>query len=261
MNDCRELEPLLAAYVDGQADAAERARIDAHVGACAGCRDRVAAQRTVCDSMRARRDALRGCASEALKGRCAAFAPRNPAVPSPSRVRTFVKPAASAWRWVPMTAAATVVLAIAAVFGLGLNNKVQALAVQATMDHAACSRIHMAKAAADPVGAAERWQQRFGWTIKVPASTDQSDLELRAVRRCAMSDGRVAHMLYIWQGEPLSVYVLPRAVVERAPAYVHRFGHDAVMWSQNDRTYLVVANRRRDAGLDRVVAYVQANAY
>ena len=40
---------------------------------------------------------------------------------------------------VPLAAAATIVLAVAAVFGFGLNNKVQALAFQMTIDHVKCA--------------------------------------------------------------------------------------------------------------------------
>jgi hypothetical protein len=165
------------------------------------------------------------------------------------------------FRWAPLTAAATVLLAVAAVFGLGLNNKVQALAFQASLDHAKCARFNMSHQAADPAGTAEQWQRRFGWPISVPASTVKEKLELRGLRRCAVTDGQVAHIMYVWQGEPLSLYVLPQRVVGEALTHTRSVGHEAVMWSKNDRTYMLISNRPRDAALDEIAAYVRATAY
>ena len=261
MNDCRELEPLLAAYVDGEAGETDRVLVDAHLQDCGGCRDRLTAQKTVCESLKARRSSLCTTASEHLKARCREAArtahapvPERPA-PVPSRVRRPI------YRWVPLTAAATVLLAVAAVFGLGLNNKVQALAFQASLDHAKCARFNMSHQAADPGVTAQQWQRRFGWPISVPASTGKEKLELRGLRRCAVTDGQVAHIMYVWQGEPLSLYVLPRRVVGESMTHARSVGHDTVMWSKNDRTYMLVSNRPRDAALDEVAAYVRATAY
>jgi hypothetical protein len=163
-------------------------------------------------------------------------------------------------RWAPLSVAASLLLAVGVVVGFGLNDKVQALAFQTTLDHVKCARFNAGSSAADPVAAARRWQTQFGWAIRVPASTE-SGLELRAVRRCAVSDGRVAHLMYSWLGEPLSVYVLPKQTLDEAAAFVRRFRHNAVMWSQNDRTYIMVTSHPRDPALDRVIAYVRTNAY
>lgn len=261
MNDCRELEPLLAAYVDGEAGDVDRVRVDTHLQDCRCCRERLIAQRTMCDSLGTRRDQLRGTASPDLKARCR-FAARSahaggasalPLQGSRGRLPLF--------RWAPLTAAATVLLAVAAVFGLGLNNKVQALAFQASLDHAKCARFNMSHQAADPAGTAEQWQRRFGWPISVPASTVKEKLELRGLRRCAVTDGQVAHIMYVWQGEPLSLYVLPQRVVGEALTHTRSVGHEAVMWSKNDRTYMLISNRPRDAALDGIAAYVRATAY
>jgi anti-sigma factor RsiW len=259
VTECRELEPLLAAYVDGEAGTADRARVDAHLQDCRSCRDRLAAQRTMCQSLTTRRAMLRGCASEHLKARCrsAATAAHPPAA---RPIDPTASPRFSVRRWVPLTAAATVLLAVIAVFGLGLTNKVQALAFQASIDHAKCSR-GMSSTAADPAQTAQQWQRRFGWPITVPASAPHEQLELRGIRRCIVTDGQVAHLLYMWQGEPLSLYVLPERVVGETPEHTRSLGHDAVMWSKNDRTYMLISNRPRDAGLDEVAAYVRATAH
>ena len=250
----------MAAYVDGQAAPADRARLEAHTEACARCRERLIAQDAIRTSVCTRRRELRGCASEALKARCAASASANASgrvIPAafPARPRSFVR------RWVPMTAAATLLLAVAAVFALGFGDRASALAAQATLDHAKCSRFTSGAKVDDPAAAASRWMDRFGWSIRIPESGASDGLELRAVRRCAVLDGRVAHLIYKWRGEPLSVFVLPSSKADSAPRFVRRFGHEAVIWSQHNRTYMLVSNGPRDPALHNVVAYVRANAY
>src|SRR5512141_1270372 len=117
MSKCRDLEPLLASYVDGEAPADQRAAVDAHIERCPPCRARVAGERAAVDVLRARRDALRTCASDALRARCAAHRRRAPIAGVLAR-----RP------WIPLSLAATVLLAVAGVFVLGLNNSVQAIA-------------------------------------------------------------------------------------------------------------------------------------
>jgi anti-sigma factor (TIGR02949 family) len=266
VNDCRELEPVLSAYVDGEASDSDRARVRAHLETCSACRERVAGEQAARDAVRARRSALRACAPDALKARCAAHAAVRPSIP-PSRLsaparpaRLPAPPASFVRRWAPLSLAATLVLAVVTVFGFGLNNKVQALAFQTTIDHVTCSRLKTADHV-DAGAAAQRWLARFGWPITVPEPSQESGLELQAVRRCAVTDGRVAHLMYTWMGEPLSVYVLPKRTLGDATEFVRRFRHNTVMWSQNDRTYIIVTPRPRDPALDSVVAYVRARAY
>ena len=76
-----------------------------------------------------------------------------------------------------------------------------------------------------------------------------------------MADGRLAHLVYSWMGEPLSVFVLPKRTLGNATEFAQRFGHNSIMWSQNDRTYIIVTPRPRDPLLEKVVAYVRAHAY
>ena len=261
-SECHQCEPLLAPYVDGAAPAGDRERIERHIESCACCRDWVGRERAAHEALRARRSGLRACASEHLKARCAAYAGRKSA--PPSRLVAPARRAAAIRRWVPMSLAAALVLAVAAVFGLGVTHPAQALALQTTIDHAKCSRFHVPEGAVDPATAAQQWQARFGWPLRLPGATDEPaadpDLQLRTVRRCAVTDGRVAHLIYSYQGEPLSVYVLPKRALVDEPQFVRRFQHETVMWSQGDRTYILVSSGQRD-GLARMMAYVRAAAY
>ncbi|MBA2303795.1 MAG: hypothetical protein H0W08_14330 [Acidobacteria bacterium] len=258
MNECREVEALLGAYVDGETASCDCDRVRRHAESCACCRDLLGAQRAVREAVRARATGLRACASPRLKARCASYAIRRRS--TPSRLPR-ASPGAFVRRWVPLSVAATLVLAVTAVFGFGLNHKVQALAFQSTLDHVKCTRFTGGGPPADPLEAARQWQAKFGWPITVPASSGASNLQLRAVRRCAVTDGRVAHLIYTWMGEPLSVYVLPKGTLGDATEFVHRFRHNSVMWSQNDRTYIMVTPHGRDPELDRLVSHIRASAF
>ena len=54
--------------------------------------------------------------------------------------------------------------------------------------------------------------------------------------------------------------MLPSQAIDRT-AEVDRWGHDSMMWSQNGRTYVVLAGNSRRAELESVVQYVKANVY
>jgi anti-sigma factor RsiW len=254
MSKCRELDPLFAPYADGDVPAADRASVEAHLAKCPPCRDRVAEQRTVRAALAAQRSSLRGCAPGDLRARCAAQA-------GASRVRRFVGNPAFVRRWVPLSVAATLVLAIAGVFLFSPNNRVEALATQLTLDHMTCFQFAPERLEhADASSAEHKWLAKQQWGIHVPESSPPNQLELLGVRRCGMGSGRVAHILYKWRGRPLSVFIVPRAVPGTRPEEaIDKFGHEAVMWSGRDRTYVVLA-RGQPADLEPVVEYVKAHA-
>lgn len=250
MSKCRDLEPLLASYVDGEAAADQCASVDAHVERCPPCRARLAGEQAAHDVLRARREGLRASASEALRARCAAH-----------RQRAALGGVLARRPWLPLSLAATLVLAVAGVFMLGLNNGVQALATQLTLDHVKCFKFAPGTVTADAAAAGKQWASSQGWDLQVPSSSHAEQLEFICVRRCFVTEGRAAHLMYKWRGEPLSVYVLPSSVGRMGETrdLVERFGHQAVMWSERGRTYVVLA-RARPEELEGVVGYVKANA-
>lgn len=245
MTKCRDLEPLLASYVDGEATPDSRASVDAHIGLCPPCRDRVAGERAARDVLNARGSALRACASEHLRARCAAHQLRGP-------TRT----------WVPLSLAATLVLAVTGAFVFGLRDNVQAVAAQLTLDHVACFQRAPERLTQVDAAVAERtWAASHGWALQVPASSRAAQLELLGVRRCVTASGSTAHLLYRWRGEPLSVFVLPRALRRRGQGdeIVENFRHEAVVWSAQDRTYVLLAHGAA-ADLAPLVGYMKAQA-
>lgn len=251
MSNCRDLEPLFTPYVDGVTRPEERASIESHLSRCPPCRGRVVDERAAREVLVARRDGLRACASERLRQRCLAH--RQGASVLPGRWR------AAGWRTVvPLSLAATLLLAIGGVFVYSTVNQVEALAASAAVDHWKCSHVG-SPGAGDPVAAGAQWAARHGWAVRVPASQPDTQLQFLTVRRCLVTDGRTAHMMYTWRGQPLSVFVVPGALDRlRASQVVEKFGHEAVMWSAEGRTYIVLARGRPDE-LEPVVRYVKAN--
>jgi len=253
MSDCRDVEPLMTPYVDGEARPAEQASVDAHIKTCPPCREAVADERTARDVLHARREELRGTASDMLRRRCAA---------QTTSIRKSVaapRPGLGLMRrsWVPLSLAATLVLTVAAVFLFGLNNRVEALATQLAVDHVKCFQFVPDHSTVDPGEAGQAWARKQGWPLRVPLSTPDRQLVLLDVRRCWSTDGVTAHMLYRWRGEPLSVYVLNSVPVRHFDVRtVDKLGQEEIMWSRGGRTYAVVARARR-ADLEQVVKYVQ----
>ncbi len=252
-SECREIEALLAPYVDGEAAPQDRASVDAHLRACPPCRDRAAGERAARDVLHTRRAELREHASEQLRARCAvhrpaASLPRRAARPRLGRAI------------VPLSLAATLLLAVAGAFLFGVGNPVEAIAAQLTVDHLTCFELKPHSAPPEPAAAARRFSETRGWSIGVPPGSASHDLELVGVRRCFSTDGANAHLMYRWHGEPLSVYIVPRTLpgVTSAPRRVEQLGFRAVIWSDGARTYLVMT-KRRAADLDTVVGYVRAH--
>jgi anti-sigma factor RsiW len=255
MTECREIERLLTAYVDGEAAPSERASVDAHLERCPPCRRRVAGEDAARAVLVARREVLRPCASEQLRTRCSAHRPHVSA-PETSRPSVFFRRS-----WVPFSLAATLLLAVAGVFLFGLNDRVEALAAQLALDHLKCFQVGTDHGSVLDASIAGRdWGLWQGWRLEVPASAAGVQLELRAVRRCLTSNGRVAHLMYTWRGEPLSVFVLPQTIagVTEAQRLVEKFGQEAIVWSERGRTYIVLS-KAPPGELAPVLDYVKAH--
>jgi anti-sigma factor RsiW len=254
MADCRELESLCTRYVDGEAAPEQRAAVDAHISLCPPCRVKVAEERAARDVLAAGRDSLRATAPEGLRARCAAHRAASAAGVRASATARLVK-------WVPLSLAATLILAIGGLFVYSALNQVEALAAQLAVDHMKCFQFEGAPQ--DPAVAASQWAAANGWPVQVPASAPERNLEFISLRRCLVTEGRTAHMMYQWRGQPLSLFVVPDAMHDGRPAerIVERFGHEAIIWSSQDRTYVVMARGRpAEADIRPVVGYMKAHA-
>jgi anti-sigma factor RsiW len=248
MKSCREIEPLLAAYVDGAAAGDDRAAVEAHLEACPLCRDAAASEGTARDVLSACRSRLRASAPAALHARCAASA-LPPA------------PALAGWRTlVPLSVAASLLLAVAGVFVYSAVNQAEALAAQLAADHVKCAKL-VSPGPGDPLASAAHWEATHRWPVRVAASDAGLELEFLTIRRCLVTDGQTAHLMYKWRGEPLSVFVLPDPIeAVGRERLLGRFGYETVMWSNDGRTYVIVADGRRD-DIAPVVRYVKAHTH
>jgi anti-sigma factor RsiW len=253
MAECRDVEPLFAPYVDGGAQADERATVDAHLRSCPPCRDRVASERAVRDALVSCRETFHPAASPDLRRRCEACY-----VPSPRTAasRLARRP------WVPLSMAATLALAVVGVFLYSLNAGVEALVSQLAVDHVKCFQFaDEPQIMPDATTLGREWSTARGWTLKIPASAPVQQLELLGLRRCISTEGLTAHLMYKWRGQPLSVYVLKSANTRLGSGtrFVEKLGQEAIIWSKDGRTYAVVARGRPD-DLEQVVQYVRRTA-
>jgi anti-sigma factor RsiW len=247
IRSCREVDDQLAVYIDGEQSAGARQSIDAHLAACPSCRVHAERERTARDLMRARRDRLRPPAPSSLHARCSGAASEAQPSASRSAIRT----------WVPLSLAATLLLAIGGVFVFGLNDRVEALAAGLVLDHSKCFRIAPADGKDDAAVDEELWRRNQGWTITVPRSSEAEQLTLVDVRKCLTADGWSAHLMYQWRGQPLSVYVVPKTVGSAAAS--EKLGHETEIWAGNGRTYAVLTDGR-PPGFDEIVSYMKVHA-
>lgn len=266
---CKEVEDNLAAYADGLSSRA--AQIDAHLETCAACRASAHAQSVARAVLQARAAQLSPIAPPGLRTRIAANIGElgNAQAPSP-RSPTFAKAtegkqALPLFGWTgrlsAFAAAAMVVLTLGAILlPVATVRSTALLAAQLALDHLKCFTID-GDADGRPIeqAAAEATLQNdFDLSVTVPASAPAEGLALLAVRRCLYGDGRAAHVLYRVNGEPVSLFILPG--LTRPAAELSLFGHDEVVWTQGDRTYMLVARAGLGGELSRVASYLRTEA-
>jgi len=247
---CREVEEKLASYVDGAANG-NAAAIAAHLATCDACRQLAHAQSVARTVLKARAAQLSPIAPPGLRTRIIANTANQPQEPI------------MAWtgRLTAFAAAAMVVLTLGAVLlPVATIRSTTLLAAQLALDHLKCFTIE-GDADGAPIAKAQAeatLKQEFGLIVKVPPSLAAEKLELMAVRRCLYGDGRAAHLMYRLDGEPVSLFIVPG--VSRPAAELSLFGHEQVVWTQGDRTYMLVARGGAGDGLARVASYLRNEA-
>ena len=253
---CREIEDQLPAYVSGTANG-DAAAIAAHLERCDACRASTHAQTVARTLLRSRAAQLAPIAPPGLLTRIAST-PEFAANPAPKQdlIVSFV------WtRFSAFAAAVIVILTLGAVLLPVVTVRSTAvLAAQLALDHLKCFTIEGDDDAA-PIAkdvAEATLQREFDFSVAVPASLPAEHLQLMAVRRCLYGDGRAAHVMYRLDGEPLSLFIIPG--LTRPAEELSLFGHEQIVWTQADRTYLLVARGGSREGLARVASYLQNEA-
>jgi len=250
--DCKQFEGSLAAVADGGATPDDAARVARHVESCAACRQALAAQTTARTVLRARAAQLAVTAPPGLRTRITATARAERAGAGILSWRG---------RLAAFSAAAIVVLVIGgALLPVVTSRSTVVLAAQLALDHIKCFSLDgdADGPAISKADAEATIKHEHGWTVDVPASAEAEGLALLAVRRCLYGDGFAAHVLYRVQGEPVSLFVMPG--LTRPAAELGVLGHDTMVWTRGDRTYMLVAGAGSKAGLARVASYLQNEA-
>lgn len=246
METCRSIDGLVTAYVDGEGTPAERAAVGAHLAACPPCRQLAAVEDAARRVVRAHADTLRGEAPAALRARC--FALRSA---QPERMTI-----SSLWRrpMVSLFATAALVLALGGllVYSLTAGSSTM-LATQLAIDHMKCFALFPGAGPVDVRAAEAGLQQRYGWQIRLPEGAGTSGVQLVGARRCFYGRGSLAHLMYRVDGRPVSLFMLPGTV--RPSAVVSALGHEAVIWSAEGATFVLLGREPR-VELQRIAVYL-----
>jgi anti-sigma factor RsiW len=244
MPNCQEIEPLVTAWIDDVVSDEGRRIVDDHFRVCPACWRRARAEGSVRELLRSRAaEALRVEPPPDLKARCEAlWAPRPTAWKLP-RALTRAVPAS-------MAAALAGVL----IYGLTASST-RTLAAQLTLDHMKC--FALASEPATPIQhdvVETQLQERYGWSVEVPGDSVAQQLRLLGGRRCLYGEGTIAHVLYRHNGSPLSLFMLPDDV--RASEIVDVMGHEAIIWAQNDRTFVLLGSEPRPE-MEMIASYIR----
>jgi anti-sigma factor RsiW len=256
MANCTAIDPLVTSYVDDALDAAARRSVDDHVRVCVRCHARVSAERAVRALLRARHAELTmGCAPPpALRERCSAAARGRDAVP-------LAAGAASHTRWRsrigPLAIAASLVLIAGGILLYQLTSRsTRLLAAELTADHVKCFGVlNPLLGTHEEAATVERSiASSFGWKVRLPRAAERAGLELVGARPCLYGEGMVAHIMYRHNGEPVSVFMLPKTT--RADEMLDVMGHEASIWSVGNRTFVLIAREPR-AEVAQLTSFVQ----
>jgi anti-sigma factor RsiW len=250
MPNCRSIDPLVTPYVDGEIGAADRQLVDDHVGHCPPCRSRVDAERAVRELCRERKASLgQASAPDVLRVRCARLTGRRLSGPVLSRWRASLAPIA-------LAAAIVLVVGAALLYQVtGASNRV--MAAELTADHVKCFAMNAVLGTHQAAEIVESsMASGFGWNVHLPEDAEREGMELIGSRPCLYAEGRVAHIMYRHNGQPVSLFMLPKTT--RGDDLLEVFGHEAAIWSSGDHTFVLIA-REAPADVERLVGFVRGS--
>jgi anti-sigma factor RsiW len=275
-SSCASIDSLVTPFIDGELNPVDRQLIEQHLSRCGACRSRVAAEQSVHELMQERKTALcHGHAPAILRSRCAAAARFSTAGTKPASASSGNADSAAvgnavgnaivgkrvrfgrrAWAWMaPLSAAASLVVIVGGAFLYQATaESSHLLAAELAADHMKCFAMN---AVLGTHQSAETVQSSmaagFGWNMRLPAGAEREGLELVGSRPCLYGEGKIAHIMYRHNGEPLSLFMLPRTV--RPEQLVETLGHECAIWSSQDRTFVLVSRESR-ADVEKLAQYV-----
>jgi anti-sigma factor RsiW len=249
MKNCAEIDRLMTPYVDDEVDTRTRRAVQAHLVDCPPCRERADAERTARRIVRSHTSTLTRPAPAALRAKCVCAVPSS-GTPAPRpRLGLRVR------RWVPLSMAATLLLAVAGVFMMGQQERLEAAFVaQLAIDHQKCfTELGTGHPPLNSVQAAARLAT-LGIEVSVPTADDEW-IALVDVRSCDYDGGPMAHLLYEVDGQSFSLFVVPKA--RHGEGTFEVLGQQEHLWLSAGEACVLVGPQDAVA-MDEVIAYVRA---
>lgn len=245
MPDCSRIDSLVTPFVDGELSADDSALVTAHIQRCPPCCAKVSSERAVRTILGDRRAQLCGCAPSQLKSRCAAFAGASKA----ATISAFPPPASRSrvtWasRLRPLAVAASLLLVVGTLVFVSTRQSTRVLAAELALDHEKCFTLNKVLVTQHSSAAIQASMAgRFGWPMQFPDLSDHQDVAVVGSRPCLYGEGMAAHLMFTHNGEPVSLFMLPRETREDQDVEV--LGHQCRIWSRGNRTFVLVARRSR----------------
>lgn len=261
MPDCSRIDALVTPYVDGELPQPEQTEVSHHLSACPLCRTKVAAEQAVRALIRTRREDLAHPAPPDLKSRCAALCAPRPAPVLPFPTSASSPQAVSRRAWPVRLArglgvAAAVLLAVGALIYQGTMRSNRVLAAELAADHEKCFGLNQLLGTHDSADTVEAaMASGFDWHMRLPDVSTRKDISLIGSRPCLYGEGKTAHIMFTHNGEPVSLFMLARG--DRSDQVVNVLGHQCRIWSQGNRTFVLVA-RSDGAPLEDMATLVRA---
>ena len=259
MPDCSRIDALVTPFVDGELPQSEQQAIAGHIVACPPCRAKVAAERSVRALIKQRRADLGACASPGLKARCTLLAGCSSAtsVAARSGPAAVARPFVTRWRarLVPLGVAAALLVIVGGLVYQATGRSNRLLAAELTVDHEKCFRLNTLLDTHDTAQDVEAaMASGFGWRMQMPDVSTHRDISVVGSRPCLYGQGTAAHIMFMQDGQPVSLFMLKRGA--RSEDVVEVFGHQCRIWSEGDRTFVLVA-RASTVPLEQMAAIVR----
>lgn len=259
MPDCLSIDSLVTPYVDGELTGPSRDVVEQHMRACPPCYSRVEAERAVRALLHDRQASFkRECAPALLREKCGGYGQHRRVSAWPvSRSASAFKAAGWRRRATPLAAAATLLLLVGgASLYQATESSSRVLAAELAADHMKCFAMNaVLRTQQSPAVVESSMADGFGWNMHLPEGIGEQGLELVGSRPCLYGQGKIAHIMYRHNGEPLSLFMLPKTV--HADQVVQALGQHCVIWSGNDRTFVLVS-REPPADVEQVAAFAHA---
>ena len=158
-------------------------------------------------------------------------------------------------RLAPLALAALLVLIVGGAFLYRMTQiSTRVMAAELTADHLKCAVMNSVAGTAQPT---RRRRKLDVVAIRLAGAAAGASGSCRAGadRRAAVPvrRGTVAHIMYRHEGTTVSVFMLPRS--HRPEEHLGLLGHQAAIWSTDDRTFVVIARKSREE-LEQIASFI-----